>query len=198
MKRILILSLVAMSSLALADDYTGVGGVIPDNDPVGATYTINVPVAIASVVSVTMTGLSHTWVGDCTFTLFAPDGSFKDLVARIGRTGGTGVGDSSNYNGDYKFIDGGASIWTEATLGDSTYNLRSGNYAASGVDNAAVVLGSFAPQVAGDWKLLVKDEASLDTGTFRTWTLTANPVPEPFTMVAMAAGVAALARRRRK
>ena len=198
MKRILIAAFAVASTAAFALDVDFGPAQIPDNNVAGITLSQAVGVATTSVASVTFFGLTHTWVGDVTLTLISPDGISHNLVARIGAPTGTEVGDSSNYAGDYRFIDTGGSIWTEATLGDSTYNLRSGDYAPTTIGGAAAPLSGVGAQAAGTWKIFANDQAAADTGGWQNARLTLNVVPEPVTMIALGAGLVAMARRRRK
>jgi hypothetical protein len=51
---------------------------------------------------------AHTWAGDLTATLVAPDSTQHLLFQRIGSATGTGSGDSTDLAGPYVFHDGAA------------------------------------------------------------------------------------------
>lgn len=206
MKRtVLVASLVAVvAPAAFADVYgPGAGFAIPNTAPPNInSSTINVGVGITSVNSVTLSGLSHTWMGDLTITLTNPDGDTLFLVHQVGDTTGTAFGDSSDFGGNYTFAAGGADLWAASLNGDGTYVVPGGTYSPftnnfngtytltdlSILDNAS----------AGIWTLTIEDTANGDGGSLGEWSFDANPVPEPATMLVLAGGAAAIAARRRR
>lgn len=197
MKNIAILALALVSTSAFAVEFgPGAGGSVPDNNPTGFSSTINIGSGVSAVNSVRLVGLAHTWVGDVTITITNPDNVSASLATRVGRVGGTGFGDSSNFNGDYTFANAGADLWLEAAAG--TGDIAGGTYMVSGLDNAASSLSGLATATAGNWTLSIVDEAGGDLGTLTEWYVDVAPVPEPATMTALALGAAAMLRRRRK
>lgn len=140
---------------------------IPDNDAVGLNSTMNVLAGFkAADVNVTV-NINHTWDGDLTLKLVAPDSTSVLLSNRQGSNG-------KNYTG---------------TVFDS-------QAATSIVTGVPPYTGSFQPEqsldalnnkpVTGNWTLNVADLASSDTGTLVGWSLTFqstysctvyNPVP---------------------
>jgi subtilisin-like proprotein convertase family protein len=200
---------VAVSAtVSLGAAYTQPGGPIPDNQP-GNPLTIVFSVTENETVTdlwVSLDSLAHTWAGDLIVTLTAPNGTLADIMRRPEDTSGfVATGDSSDFNGSYRFIDSGASLATGLAGGLSTFILPSGDYAASTrtsptTGNVPVSLaGTFAgvPSL-GDWTLRISDNASLDTGTLGSATLTLRgvPIPEPTTL-GLLAGAAVLGLRRR-
>ncbi len=196
---VFVLFACSITSNASADvTGTGLGGTIPENNIAGITSTINIAQnqLITGNLRVTIRGLVHTYVGDVIATLSGPDGTTVTLFNRIGRVT-TGFGDSSNFNGTYTFLDtpvnaNGVNIWTEATLGTSAYNLRSGQYRATNANasTAAFISTSFlGKSTLGNWRLRISDVAATDTGTFANWSISMSSmttVPEPVAIMPLA------------
>ena len=192
---------------------SGSGFSIPDNDPNGVASSIVVSQnETVTDVEVTLSGLSHTWIGDVSATI--TNGSVTStLFARVGDLGGTS-GDSSAFNGDYTFSDDGVDLWTTAASAGFGETVAPGDYKASGISNSSVVLATdFTGQSsAGTWTLLMSDVASGDTGSLGSWSIQltttgsgtfSGAVPEPgtITVFALLTGVgcfrSAIRRRRR-
>lgn len=207
MKNILALAIVAIASSSFAVTFTSAApvGALADfatPNPGVTSSTINIGTGIASVESITLRGVDHTWIGDLVITVTAPDLSVLTLVNRAGKTSPTsGFGSSFKFvNADLIFQVGGANLWTAAGA-----NVTGGTFAPSTNLFGGTVLTSYsattfaagANQAAGNWTLTISDLASGDTGTAGNWEINATPVPEPATMTAMALGLAAIARRRK-
>jgi subtilisin-like proprotein convertase family protein len=202
-------ALVGLSTAASAGMYTSPGGTILDNQPANplvVSFEVTESGPLASV-DITLTGLVHTWAGDLIATLTAPGGTVADLMRRP-TTAGTPLstfGDSSNFNGTYRFIDGGADLGVELNLGLSAYVVRSGDYQAStrtvGVTaNTPVFLNTvFAgTEIFGTWVLRISDNAAGDLGSLGSATLNVTPVPEPGTYLMFGAGLLGLLAWRRR
>ncbi|MBL7915560.1 MAG: proprotein convertase P-domain-containing protein [Bacteroidia bacterium] len=125
---------------------------IPDNNSTGITSsTLAVGSGLnANQVTSVKVNITHTYTGDLTLTLRAPNGSTIDLSS--------GNGGSGNNYTNTVFVTGG----TPVTSG------------------AAPFTGNFAPEQAfsgltgtahGTWALIVKDLAGTDVGTLLDWTL---------------------------
>lgn len=199
MKNIAILALALVSTSAFAVEFgPGAGGSVPDNNPTGFSSTINIGSGVTAVNSVRLVGLAHTWVGDVTITLTNPDNVSASLATRVGRVGGTGFGDSSDFGGDYIFANSGADLWAAAAAAGAAVVIAPDTYAVSGLDNAASSLSGLATATSGNWTLSIVDSAGGDLGTLTEWYVDVAPVPEPATMTALALGAAAMLRRRRK
>ncbi len=187
--------------IAGASVFPGAGvGPIPDGGPacgpVGAnldiTFTVAGEPAGAPVgVGVEMS-INHTWVGDVTATLIAPDGVTE--VAMFGRTGvitATGCGDSSDLGAAYGFFDATGNAtnwWDEATAQGGAAVMTAANYKATAVGGAGqvnpppfVVIDTAFAGVAdpnGTWTLRVTDSGGGDTGDVSAANLfLGQPVP---------------------
>lgn len=210
MKKVLILALFAVTAAAMADPFTvnGAGFAIPDNDTaVGGSSSGTwggSGGAITSIDSVTLTGISHTFIGDLRVWL-EHNGQIFTLFQRPG-TGTFGLG--ADLNGTYTFDlvsaqtleQGGAG----ATVTPGNYraahqtnelNLTPGNNTV--MSDGTVFNGG---SVLGAWTLHITDGAATDTGSLgQGWSATGtySTVPEPASMAALGLGALALIRRRR-
>ncbi len=203
MKKIFaFVSTFALATSALAVDYNGAGGAIPDgagaNTPGPAfTSTISVPDSFTvGDVDVTI-DFQHTWVGDLEITL-ENGANAALLVSRIGWSG-VGAGDNANYNGTYTFdSDGGDDAWAVAASDPSSaFDMPSGTYRTSDANTGAAnsSLDVFDGQnSAGDWTLRIVDNFNFDLGNVNGWTL--SIVPEPTSLSLLALGALGLIRRR--
>lgn len=196
MKRHLINTALLLASLCSFDAHAGGppfgffgagGGLIPDNDPFGGvTTTFNVTGVTGQVASVNVKlNISHTFVGDLTATLFAPNNiAALKLFGRVGSSRIIATGDNSNLGGTYEFRDSAAlDFWVSVAQVDSngivttgafrTTTAGTGDVAApqrSNVGGCSTFLqlafgGLRASQANGQWRLVVTDSAAQDTGT---------------------------------
>ncbi|HEY8560971.1 MAG TPA: proprotein convertase P-domain-containing protein [Pyrinomonadaceae bacterium] len=149
------------------------------------TASVVAPGTLVAGVSVNV-ALDHTWIGDLTIKLRAPDGKVLTLLNRPGSNAPDNgadnpIGDNSNWAAgtSIAFADGaGPEAETMgAALADSQ-NIC----AADGVcahdpspDTAPTPPASFADfndgTARGAWSLCVGDSAQLDAGNIRSWTL---------------------------
>ncbi len=176
---------LAVAATASAQTFIGSGAVIPDgviDGPPGVVTTDIVVAAsyIVGDVTVSLVGLTHTWIGDLVVTLtHLPTGSTQTVMHRVGLPGQTQFGDSSNLNGTYAFNDffeGG--LWATAAQGGTNWIVPSGSYFPSAAGSPAPVslLTVFGGKPAlGTWRLTVSDNAGGDFGAFLAWTLTLAP-----------------------
>lgn len=117
---------------------------------------------------------THSWVGDVTATLFAPDGQSAVLFGRTGANTATSCGDSSDTGGLYVFADAAtASWWDEAATRGGSEVMAAGEYRASTpgqsatgglVSNLTDAFSGLA-SLAGTWTLRVTDGGGGDTGS---------------------------------
>ncbi|WP_395684045.1 proprotein convertase P-domain-containing protein [Dokdonella sp.] len=141
---------------------------IPDNDPAGATSTINVTQDLTLTALTVHVDVTHTWVGDVTLVLHSPAGTAITLLDRPGYTG-TGFG-CSNNDIHVTFADGQPDPETACDA--------AGSAAAWPVADAAPVtpLSTLAGEsTLGNWTLTASDGAGGDTGTIVSWSLTPTP-----------------------
>ena len=201
-----VLLSLAVVNPALADVVgSGTGFDIPDNNPAGASSTITFSDdrVITGNLVVTLTGLTHTWVGDVTATLIAPNSTSHTLFFRIGKTTPAGAGYSSDFGGTYIFSDAAeGDIWAEAASKNQITALASGAYRTT--DELSPVFTTMDSVFAGlstqgDWTLRMADLAGASTGSLGSWSLSMNAVPEPNSLTLLAvAGLTVLAKRRRR
>lgn len=198
-----------LAGAAAADTASGPGGVIPvaGTGGDGAVWpsvfptspyvsTVNLGVGVASVNSVTLSGLSHTWVGDLQVVLFAPDGTGHNILVRPGFVGAGFGSDGDLTGGDYTFVESGGSAFpTAGAVAGGTYNQSFGIW-ASGTGNVFnTPMGSIAGG-SGLWTLRIYDWAGGDVGELSGWTLDYDAVPTPGVLALI--GMAGLAARRRR
>lgn len=149
--------------------YAGSTVAIPDNDPTGASATVDVSgVGYASsltfsidgaecstAIGATTVGLDHTFVGDLVGTLAAPDGRTATLFSRKGGGG--------NNLCRVVFDDAAVKPFADAVTTDAPYTgAWKPNDALSGL-----LLSS----ADGTWTFHVADRAGSDTGSIRAFSL---------------------------
>ncbi len=203
MKKALVLVGMAIIGGASAQTFTSTGGpyAIPDNSVAGINATVLVTGSVGALQSVTFTNLTHTWIGDLTFTLTDSASHSVIIMQRVGSATATGFGSSSDLAGNYTFAVGAGSIWTAAAatpVPAGTYrpssNLFTGTVATSeNPTNYTALTGG-----AGTWTLNAADAAGGDTGAFDSVSLNFAATPEPASMAVLGLGVVAFLRRRRK
>lgn len=177
----------------------GAGFAFPDNNPAGGSSTIlAINVAnptISSFDSVVIdVSVAHTWLGDLTATLTAPDGITNVQLFR--RPGTTALGSTGDWLiGTYTFVLSGGVAFPQAgnTVPGSSYNITSNPGSAQQVplpdpDTYSVFTGM---NLNGTWTLNISDNATGDTGSISGWSMNITSVPEPSTFALlgmMAAG----------
>ncbi len=153
---------------------------------------------------------AHTWGGDVTATLIAPNGTSSVVFGRVGATTATAAGTSSDLAGPYGFRNTtDPNIWSVAAnpFPSNTYTaVQSGGAGAVNPQPAINLDTAFAGVAApnGTWTLRLRDGCDGDTGGVSAVTLTVDgaavPVNAPhdttgdgksdFTIVRAAAGLA--------
>jgi subtilisin-like proprotein convertase family protein len=206
-----LLTCLASAGHALADVYTGGGGiVIPDNTPAGGSSTISainiLNPTIFTFDSVTIVvSTAHTWIGDLTVTLTSPTGITVQLFRR---PGASGVGSSGDWTaGTYVFVlSGGLSMPTTnvaTNVTPGTYNITSNPGSTqiippSDPDTYSAFTGL---NLNGTWTLNISDNAAGDTGAISGWSMNITSIPEPTTaalLLLAAGGLGAAAWRKRR
>ena len=203
-----------VASAVSAQSFTGLGLNPGDNVTAGLTDTVvvtGVPTLTNFNIEVDVTWTTrHTWVGDVILRLTGPNATTVDLVNRPGRDSTAGFGDSSNFLGTYTFRDSAANriIDVANTLpatDDPTGDMPSGFYRATnntGLGNGIPTFSgeevqtlntSFGSVGNGNWTLFYSDNAGGDYAPTSGWVIRFVPVPEPTSILAIGAGVVALA-----
>lgn len=153
-----------------------------DGSPRNVTFSVSGLSGAPTSVSLTMT-VSHSWVGDVTATLIAPNATQHVLFGYTGSTTAGGCGDSSNLTGPYTFADSASNSWWQAAtaVGD-TVSVASGSYRTSARGGAGAVnpqpptnLSAAFSGVAnpnGTWTLRLTDGGGGDTGSISAASLT--------------------------
>lgn len=159
MRKIISSSLVVLGLTAAANAQfcgSGAGFAIPDNNPAGASSTINVTnnFAITGIAVKINMSVNHSWIGDLIVTLTDPDGNTADLFRRVGvGIAGSTVGDSSNFAGGRFTTRGGVTNFADLNVpfpGCNATNISlapfgtpAGNlWSASGVSGAPAPTGA--------------------------------------------------------
>ncbi|HVE59936.1 MAG TPA: VCBS repeat-containing protein [Pyrinomonadaceae bacterium] len=189
---------IASSIAAPAATFTGTGtGNIPDlpsgttcqtaqGTPLNVTFNVTGITGNVSNVAISATGF-HSWVGDITATLIAPNGASHSVFGRTGATTAGSSGDSSDFNGTYNFTDAAAAPpsggwWQEATLQGAAVALTPGSYRTTASGGAGATnpmpATSMNPSFTGvanangTWTLRLTDGCALDTGNISASVLT--------------------------
>lgn len=173
--------------------FAGTGtGAIADGSPdcvAGAPLVVSfavtgMPVGPVRGVRITDLLLAHSWVGDLTVTLTAPDASNVVLFARTGALMPS-VGDDSDLDGPYSFSDAPTpnDWWAEADALPDTGTIPAGRYRASTAGGAAGG-GAVQPITAafsgvtdpnGVWTLSVTDRCRGGVGRVEAVNLQLQP-----------------------
>ncbi len=191
MKRILMLillvavSMVSYGQVATGTDAPAAG--IPDNGYDGtlgsmASSAIAVAGAPSGSVITDITldiDIAHTWVGDLTIKLEAPNGDILGVMSRPGLVegadDGTGCcGTSDDWTTSISFND--AFALSAEDFDDDAIPLPVQYSPAPGsvTNPPATFADLFGSDVTGNWTLYVGDSGGGDAGTLNSWTITIN------------------------
>lgn len=173
----------------------GTLGAIPDGGPgcgvpAGSnrdvTFTVSGLSGAPTNVEVSMTfgGPVHTWGGDVTATLIAPNGTQFAVYGRRGSTTPTGCGSGNDLAGPYNFKDTAAATNWFSVAGNPT---PAGDYRSTTVGGTATsgAVTSITPAFAGvadpngTWTLRVNDSGGGDTGAVSAASLTVDAAAPP-------------------
>lgn len=196
---------------AIPDD--GYTGALTFPSVISSSITLTAPQNEPFVGDVAVTvAIDHSFVGDLTIHLQAPNGTVITLVNRPGLGGnpndGTGVGgDSSNLSAAFPitFLDNAPSGMTAEQMGlglsssDIIGQIGPNNFSpfpdgAHGNQTLAALSGRLA---AGTWTLHIGDSAAGATGSLTSWSISINTVvPTPGSLAIL--GLAGLTARRRR
>jgi subtilisin-like proprotein convertase family protein len=181
------LRLGAPSGLGAPVTYTRAGAAlaIPDNDSRGVTDTLTITddLQIADL-NFRVDNLTHTFTGDLTITLKAPNGYGANLIwLREILFGG---GDGDNFINTV-IDDESTNDLNQSTSAQAPYT---GSWAPAFNSSVWLLFGDPAifPDATGqlsrmdglstqgDWKFHVADRAAIDTGTLNSWSIIVTPV----------------------
>lgn len=160
-----------------------------DGTPRNVTFNVTGLTGPVSTVSVDMTfgAPVHTFVGDLTAVLIAPNGASHTLFGYTGSTVSAGCGDSSDLAGPYTFTDTAAAPpsggwWQSATASGAAVALATGSYrttarggvGATNPQPPTTMNTSFAgvANANGTWTLRLTDGGGGDTGSISAANLT--------------------------
>lgn len=197
---------VCSASAAADETFSGTGGPLVDHDGTNdgvAAFTINVSgfnTNIVALDSVTLTNLSHTFLGDIAIALVSPLGEFVTVTSPPGTV-------SANLNGTYTFRVDDQPPFQYETLDEATDTLGTNDVVASGTFAASDWgEGDLGPRLGweelegvgldGDWTIAIYDFFPGDTGSLGGWSFTVS-IPEPASASLTALAAFALLRRRR-
>ncbi len=198
---------LASTNVAPAATFAGTGtGNIPDlasgcqptqGTPLNVTFNVSGITGNVSNVALATTfgGPNHTWAGDVTATLIAPNGASHTVFGRVVATTATAAGDSSDLGGVYTFADSNAAppsggFWqAAAAVTSATAVITPGAYRTTASGGA----GAVNPQPAtsmnpsftgvananGTWTLRLTDGCAADTGAISAATLTVDGATVP-------------------
>jgi T1SS-143 domain-containing protein len=134
---------------------------IPDNGTISTS--ISLPELNILDLNIVLRGLTHTWMADLDIKLIAPDGTEVWLVLDIGFDG--------DPNGTITFDDeAAASIISAAAPFAGTWRPAAGSLAN---------FDKLMP--AGEWRLEITDDASIDVGALQGWDLVVTSGETPIT-----------------
>ena len=164
---------ITSSSLAAVPNTTSSGTVnIPFHDgppPVVAVSNITVAGVTGAVQSVSVNfNIAHTYDGDVTINLKAPNGNILNLAREIG-------GSSDNFTNTTVSSTAAASITTGTAPFGGTYLPHAVNAVgvAPNVSNVTAFSSLFSTP-NGTWSLIVSDPWDLDDGNLISWSITIN------------------------
>ena len=167
----------APGTTSTTTSFTGPAVPIPDNNPAGTAIPVMVSgvsgaiaditfrfdgSACTSAIGATTVGLDHTWVGDLVISLTSPNGTTVTLASRPG-----GVLNSGNNFCNTVFDDDAASSIQAITPAGAPY---------TGTFRPASPLAALKGEDPnGTWTLSVSDNAALDVGNVRAFSLVITP-----------------------
>lgn len=146
--------------------------VIPDNTPAGISTTLPVSLpAGASVTSMNVNfNINHTWDGDVSINLIAPNGASLNLVNNRGGSGDDFINTTVSSTGTTTFAPPSAPPFTGTFAPDAAIGAGPTTYPSTATGFAALMAGN----PSGDWRLALRDGAGGDIGTLTSWTLNFN------------------------
>jgi uncharacterized repeat protein (TIGR01451 family) len=169
---------------------------IPDNDILGVTDTFNITDDREIVdLKFRINSLPHTFTGDLTVGLKAPNGYGTDLIYLRGLFIGDGDGDNFTNT---TIVEGAANDLNLSGAADAPFTgdwqpaFNGDIWTLFGIPNLFPdPVGQLASRLVGqgtqgNWQVHLTDQAGLDTGTLNSWSLVVTP--KAFTCAGVASG----------
>jgi hypothetical protein len=160
----------------------GAGGPIPATGTGDGSYPGTLPSAplvsmltlpgnAASIDSVELAGLSHTWAGDLHAVLVDPSGVGHNLMVRPGLNSGTCCGNSGNFlGGSYTIVEsGGLAFPDSGDIAAGVYDQRFGTWNSGDSSIFNTPLSAIPVVPGGNYTLHVYDWAGGDVGALSSW-----------------------------
>jgi subtilisin-like proprotein convertase family protein len=173
---------------------SGLGQVIPDNNPVGVAYALNFEATGLQISDIQVSlNVSGGWNGDL-YAYLSHGSGFAVLLNRVGATP-TG-GDGYSTSGFNILLE---PVATHAGIVDiHTVQNPSSPPAVYAADGRVVYTDASRPQTLdvflngdpnGIWTLFFADRAAVDASTLNSWSLDITAVPEPVNVALALFGV---------
>ncbi len=163
---------------------TGGGGTWPTAlPPSPGSSSLVLPADATSITSVTLTGMSHSWVGDVQLVLRDPSGARHNLITRLAFTG-SGFGSSNDFSAAnlIEISDSGIPFGAPANpVAAGVYLPHSGTGGGvwpngnAGVFNSTIATIPIVP--GGTYTLEAYDWESGDPGAIASWSLNGKLLP---------------------
>lgn len=178
---------------SIPDAATGCGTPGTAKDVTFSVSGLSGAVSTVSVSNLTFGSPIHTWMGDVTAVLIAPNGASHTLFGRATSTTATGCGDSSDLAGPYGFTDAAAAPpsggWWQAAVATGAAPMPVGDYRTTNSGGAgatnpmpATTMNPSFTGVAnpnGTWTLRLTDAGGGDTGAVTAATLNLTTAAPP-------------------
>lgn len=158
---------------------------IPDNDPTGIISTISVPPPPAGAVITDMKvklNIAHTWVGDLSINLKAPNNNILNLDYFLTATGGPGTASTGFTNTQITSVStvtdllgDGTDPYTGIFTPDAVVVPPAGAPPTGALAIGDANVGTFADLYSvpdGNWTIGIYDGFAQDEGSLIDWTLT--------------------------
>jgi hypothetical protein len=155
--------------------------------------TTPVPAAASNITSVTLTGFTHTYIGDIQAVLWNPGlAQGYNLIVRVGLAAPlTCCGFTANYGGNYTIapvasptinqswptVDPGTNVALPSGVYRQEYGTTYGTGWVSGSANVVNMDLASIPVVPGTWTLVIYDGAAVDSGMITGWTMSGDTGP---------------------
>lgn len=155
--------------------FSGPGGPIPDNDPIGMITPVVIEESFPiTSIAVRINGFQHNYSSDLTIELRHVGVSEPVIMLTNLR-----FGEDADFDGDYTFADSGDDLWLVAQNYSGTQDLPPGTYQATGPGGEPVSLDSafLGEDAQGSWILRVYDDDFLVAGSFESWELILGGAP---------------------